>query len=221
MAHRHAHRVAVDLGAKLTAAAHRLTCRHGRKIRVGRIDPLLYATLALWAALELGLRIVEAAQHRGGIGRDRGTRVVIALALGGAVTLAFLARAHVPSARVPAALRAIGLVAIWCGLVIRAWAVLTLGRAFRTTVEVDADQPVICTGPYAYARHPSYTGLLLIVAGTGLAVGNWLGLAACLLLPLPALVLRIGVEERELVRVLGEPYRSYQARTKRLLPGVW
>jgi protein-S-isoprenylcysteine O-methyltransferase Ste14 len=195
--------------------------RHGPKVRVAQIDPLLYATLALWAAFEVGLRLIELAQHRGGIARDRGTRVVIALALGGAIGLALLARAHVPSARVPAALRAIGLVAMWCGLALRAWAVATLGRAFRTTVEVDADQPVISTGPYAHVRHPSYTGLLLIVAGAGLAVGNWLGVAACLVLPPPAVVLRIAVEERELVSVLGEPYRAYQGRTRRLVPGVW
>jgi protein-S-isoprenylcysteine O-methyltransferase Ste14 len=185
------------------------------------IDRLLYVTLAVWTAFELGLRVVETAQHRGGVARDQGTRVVIALGVGAAVALAFVFRAHVPSARVPAALRAVGLVVMWCGLVVRAWAVITLGRAFRTTVEVDTDQPVITSGPYGYVRHPSYTGLLLIIAGTGLAVGNWLGVAACLLLPLPALVLRIRVEEGELVRVLGEPYRSYQARTKRLVPGVW
>jgi protein-S-isoprenylcysteine O-methyltransferase Ste14 len=171
------------------------------------IDRLLYVTLAVWAAFELGLRVVETAQHRGGIARDRGTRVVIALAVG--------------AARVPAALRAVGLAVMWCGLVVRAWAVITLGRAFRTTVEVDTDQLVITSGPYGYVRHPSYTGLLLIIAGTGLAVGNWLGVAACVLLPLPALVLRIRVEEGELVRVLGEPYRRYQARTKRLVPAVW
>jgi protein-S-isoprenylcysteine O-methyltransferase Ste14 len=205
----------------LAAVAHRLTRCHRPKVRVAQIDLLLYATLALWAAFEVGLRLVEMAQRRGGIARDRGTRVVIALALGGAIALAWLARAHVPSARIPAALRAVGLVVMWCGLGVRAWAVATLGRAFRTTVEVDAGQPVISTGPYAYVRHPSYTGLLLIVAGTGLAVGNWLGLVACLLLPLPALVFRIAVEERELVRVLGEPYRSYQSQTRRLVPGVW
>jgi protein-S-isoprenylcysteine O-methyltransferase Ste14 len=32
---------------------------------------------------------------------------------------------------------------------------------------------------------------------------------------------RITVEEAELTHVLGEPYRRYAARTKRLIPGVW
>jgi protein-S-isoprenylcysteine O-methyltransferase Ste14 len=39
--------------------------------------------------------------------------------------------------------------------------------------------------------------------------------------PLPALLRRIQVEEAELNRVLGDPYRAYQTRTKRLIPGLW
>ena len=64
------------------------------------------------------------------------------------------------------------------------------------------------SGPYKWIRHPSYTGLLLIAAGFGLAVGNWLALAAGLLLPLPGIVWRIRVEEAELERVLGDAYRQ-------------
>ena len=59
------------------------------------------------------------------------------------------------------------------------------------------------------------------MAGLGLAVGNCLALAGCLALPLSALLRRIRVEEAELTRVLGQPYRVYQTRTKRLIPGLW
>jgi protein-S-isoprenylcysteine O-methyltransferase Ste14 len=101
------------------------------------------------------------------------------------------------------------------------WAIAALGAAFRTTVEVDAGQTVVSSGPYKWIRHPSYTGLLLITAGFGLAVGNWLALAAGLLLPLPGIVWRIHVEEAELERVLGAAYASYRARTTRLIPWLW
>jgi protein-S-isoprenylcysteine O-methyltransferase Ste14 len=37
----------------------------------------------------------------------------------------------------------------------------------------------------------------------------------------PALLRRIQVEEAELTRVLGDPYRAYESQTKRLLPGLW
>jgi protein-S-isoprenylcysteine O-methyltransferase Ste14 len=184
----------------------------------GRV--LFSVTLAAWVLLELGLRIRETAQGRGHVGHDQFTRVMIAVSLGAAVGLAF-GTSHSQSLPMPEAFRVAGLVVIWLGLAIRLWAIATLGRAFRTTVEVDPGQTVVTSGPYRAIRHPSYTGLLLIVAGIGLAAENWLGLAACLVLPLPAVLWRMRVEEAELTRVLGDPYRRYVAVTKRLIPGVW
>jgi protein-S-isoprenylcysteine O-methyltransferase Ste14 len=123
--------------------------------------------------------------------------------------------------QIPGPHRAAGLAVTWLGLTIRIWAVAVLGRSFRTTVEVDPQQAVIATGPYRWVRHPSYTGLLLIVAGFGLATGYWLALVASLVVPLPALLRRIRVEEAELTRVLGDRYRAYQDHTRRLVPGLW
>ena len=182
---------------------------------------LLSLTLAGWALFELSLRVRESVQSRGGTGQDRATRILIAAAIGGAITLAVVTAKAVPSLRIPGPYRAAGLIVVWLGLAIRVWAVAALGRAFRTTVEVDPGQAVVSSGPYRWVRHPSYTGLLLILAGFGLGLGNWLPLAICVALPLPALLRRIQVEEAELIRVLGEPYRAYQTRTKRLIPGVW
>jgi protein-S-isoprenylcysteine O-methyltransferase Ste14 len=182
---------------------------------------LASATLACWALLELVLRVREAVRGKGGRTRDRGTRVLIALSLGAAIAAASIATSAAPSLRAPGAVRVLGIIVMWLGLATRVWAVAALGGAFRTTVEVDPDQVVVATGPYKWIRHPSYAGLLLIVAGLGLALGNWLSLAACLALPLPALAWRMHVEEAELSRVLGEPYRAYQTRTARLVPGRW
>ena len=181
----------------------------------------LSLTLAAWVVLELSLRVRERLHGTGGTGRDRSTRVLIGLSIGATVALAAVSASHVPSLRAPGPLRVAGLVVMWLGLALRGWAVAALGRAFRTTVEVDPGQTIVSAGPYARIRHPSYTGLLLILAGLGLALGNWLAVAICLVLPVPAVVRRIAVEEAELTRVLGEPYRRYQVRTKRLVPGVW
>jgi protein-S-isoprenylcysteine O-methyltransferase Ste14 len=51
--------------------------------------------------------------------------------------------------------------------------------------------------------------------------GSAAPLPICAALPLPALLLRIHVEEAEMVSVLGDRYRAYQAQTKRLIPGIW
>ena len=57
--------------------------------------------------------------------------------------------------------------------------------------------------------------------GFGIAFASWLFLVLCAVLPSLALLRRIKVEESEMVRVLGEPYRTYSAETKRLVPGIW
>jgi protein-S-isoprenylcysteine O-methyltransferase Ste14 len=163
-----------------------------------------YPTLACWALLEVGLRVSEVVRGKGRRNRDRGTRVLIAIALAATIAAASAAPAVAPSLRIPVAARVLGVIVMWAGLATRVWAVAALGGAFRTTVEVDPDQAVVTTGPYKRIRHPSYAGLLLLFAGLGLALGNWLSAAACLVLPLPAIAWRIHVEEAELGRVLGD-----------------
>ena len=64
-------------------------------------------------------------------------------------------------------------------------------------------------------------GLLLIMTGIGLASANWVGLAGMALLTLAGLLWRIHAEERALLTTLGDPYRAYAARHKRLVPLVW
>ena len=185
------------------------------------VSPLANLTLAAWALLELSVRVREGVQGKGSRKRDRGTRVLIAITLGAAIGVAAAAASLAPSLRTPAAFRVLGVIVMWLGLATRVWAIAALGGAFRTTVEVDPGQAVVTTGPYRRIRHPAYAGLLLVVAGFGLAIGNWLSLAVCLVLPLPSLVWRIQVEEAELERVLGDAYRTYEAETTRLIPWVW
>jgi protein-S-isoprenylcysteine O-methyltransferase Ste14 len=175
-----------------------------------------YPPIVCWAALEVGLRIRDAARARSG--QDRGSRAVIALALAGSVWGAFAARALAPG--LDAATGWPGVVLLWLGLALRVWAVVALGAAFRTTVGVEPGQVVVTRGPYRWVRHPSYTGLLAILAGFGLAVGNWLALVICLVLPAAALLRRIRVEEAVLEQAL-PGYAEYEARTARLLPGIW
>jgi protein-S-isoprenylcysteine O-methyltransferase Ste14 len=181
----------------------------------------LQLTLAGWAVFELALRVRERLAGKGSVARDRGTRALIAVTLGAAIALAVVTASRSTGPRIAGPYRSLGVIVVWLGLAIRVWAIAALGHAFRTTVEVDSGQAVVSTGPYRWVRHPSYSGLLLIMSGCGLAAGNWLALAVCALLPLPAVLRRIQVEEAELTRVLGDRYRAYQAQTKRLIPGVW
>lgn len=97
-----------------------------------------------------------------------------------------------------------GPIVMWTGLVIRIWAIVVLGKSFRTTVEVDTGQKMIDSGPYRWVRHPSYTGILLLMVGLSLAYGNWPALAILLVLPTGVLIHRIFVEEAVLTEVIGQ-----------------
>jgi len=118
-------------------------------------------------------------------------------------------------------LAVLGLCVFGAGIALRVWAVRTLGRFFRYTIVVDADHRVVEDGPYRRLRHPSYTGLLVAALGIGIALANWLALAACLLPALVGFSARLLHEERVLAAELGEPYRAYMRRTRRLIPGLW
>jgi protein-S-isoprenylcysteine O-methyltransferase Ste14 len=85
---------------------------------------------------------------RGGAARDRATRALIAVTLGTAIALAAVTASRLTALRIGGPSRVAGLIVMWLGLAIRFWAIAALGRAFRTTVEVDPGQAVVSTGPY-------------------------------------------------------------------------
>ncbi|KAH9474726.1 hypothetical protein JR316_0013191 [Psilocybe cubensis] len=63
------------------------------------------------------------------------------------------------------------------GAAIRIRAFRDLGRFFRFQISIQKDHQLIKTGPYAYVRHPSYTGLTLATVGWFIyhcSEGSWL-----------------------------------------------
>ena len=88
------------------------------------------------------------------------------------------------------------------------------------TIEVEAGQKVISSGPYALVRHPMYSGSLLIWLSAPLALGSYVAWPAFALL-IPFYVYRLFNEERFLRREL-PGYSEYCLRTRfRLVPYVW
>jgi protein-S-isoprenylcysteine O-methyltransferase Ste14 len=88
------------------------------------------------------------------------------------------------------------------------------------TVEMAPQQKVISTGPYAIVRHPMYSGALVMLFGTPLALGSWWGL-----LPFVAITFiirwRLLQEEKFLTKSL-PGYSDYCHKVKyRLVPSIW
>jgi protein-S-isoprenylcysteine O-methyltransferase Ste14 len=93
-------------------------------------------------------------------------------------------------------------------------------RYASSTVEVEAGQTVVSTGPYAVVRHPMYAAALPLVLATPIALGSWWALP-CAVIIAGLIVVRLLDEERVLARDL-PGYREYCQKTRyRLLPGIW
>jgi len=185
------------------------------------LGPLLLVVTMAWGMMELA----HASNTRAGAtGADGGGRrlTVVPVVIAASVML-YLGPRFVPAAAIrPGAVAfAVGIVVMLGGLVLRGWAIKTLGEYFTGRVMVSSDQPVITTGPYRLLRHPSYTGLLLACAGAGLTAANWVAVAAMVLLPLAAVLWRIHAEEKALLATLGDRYRAYADQHKRLVPLIW
>ena len=88
------------------------------------------------------------------------------------------------------------------------------------SIEVASEQQVISTGPYAIVRHPMYTGALILLIGTPLALGSWWGILA--FIPIGAVIVwRLSDEENFLSKNLAG-YSAYCEKVKyRLLPGIF
>ena len=80
---------------------------------------------------------------------------------------------------------------------------------------------VVSDGPYRYVRHPSYSGIALVLIGIALATGDVLSVIVVAVLGSIGLTVRIRAEERQLTDALGAQYERFAAQRKRLVPGVW
>jgi protein-S-isoprenylcysteine O-methyltransferase Ste14 len=154
---------------------------------------------------------------------DRGSFALLMTGAAVGLSLLVVAPMLAPSAaiRPTGAAFAVGMGLFLAGFGMRRWSEATLGRYFTFTVMTSAEQPVITSGPYRFVRHPGYTGVLLILLGSGLVTGNWIGLGGWTLLVMVPLLYRIHVEENALLAAVGDRYRAYASAHKRLIPLVW
>jgi protein-S-isoprenylcysteine O-methyltransferase Ste14 len=87
-------------------------------------------------------------------------------------------------------------------------------------IEVNEDQKVVSTGPYGVVRHPMYSGALILLLFTPLALGSFWGLLA-----FPPILLAIAVRLNEEERFLDKNltgYKEYRQIVRyRLIPFIW
>jgi protein-S-isoprenylcysteine O-methyltransferase Ste14 len=177
-----------------------------------------------WFASEIFLVIRTRARAKAGDKlRDRGSLYI----LWGTISACMIAGIYVGEAFPPNLpgdkniYRLIALGMLILGLIIRWWAIYTLGRSFSVNVALREGQHVVKKGLFSLVRHPSYLGMMIIFIATGLMERSYYSMAIILIPIFFALSYRIHVEEIALREGFGQEYIDYSKRTKRLIPLIY
>lgn len=152
---------------------------------------------------------------------DKALTVLIGLALPATLLLSGFDKRWGWTGTLPASISMAAFVVMTASSALTYWAMST-NRFFSSyaRIQVDREQVVITTGPYAYVRHPGYSGAILynlaipILLGSKFALGA--GIVFCLLI-----VVRTKLEDHMLQKGL-KGYREYAERVRyRLIPFIW
>ncbi|MGH7982884.1 MAG: methyltransferase family protein [Candidatus Udaeobacter sp.] len=172
---------------------------------------------------EFLLTVTRRSRSRTGTKQDQSTLRVLWLIIVASVAAGIYMASHWPTAALPHGrmFAFVGVVLFVAGLLLRWWAIITLGRFFTVDVTIEKDHELVERGPFRTLRHPSYTGVLLAFVGFALSLRNWAALLVVLLPIGTAFIHRMNVEEDALSRALGRRYADYMKRTKRLVPFLY
>jgi protein-S-isoprenylcysteine O-methyltransferase Ste14 len=178
----------------------------------------------VWVASEIigGGILPRVRQRRSGAKRKRmdrwsGLAVIIGIFASVIIALTF---SQAAIATLPEWTFYLGITLMISGIVLRQWSIALLGRFFSVLVSVQDGQTIIRKGPYRFVRHPSYTGLLLIMTGIGFGVQSWEAVIILILIFGIVFGYRIYIEEKALVAQFGPEYTEYMKSTKMLIPFV-
>jgi protein-S-isoprenylcysteine O-methyltransferase Ste14 len=116
-------------------------------------------------------------------------------------------------------LEGIGLAVFLSGLALAIWARVYLGRNWGMPMSQKADPELVTTGPYSRIRHPIYSGIILAMIGTTIAVSLYWLVAVVLLGAY--FVYSAVVEERFLAGRFPDSYPEYKQSTKMLIPFIF
>jgi protein-S-isoprenylcysteine O-methyltransferase Ste14 len=87
-------------------------------------------------------------------------------------------------------------------------------------IEVTGAQRVITSGPYSVVRHPMYSGAMLLLLFTPLALGSWVGLPFAL--PVILVITARLLSEEKFLHAELEGYEEYQRKVRyHLIPFLW
>lgn len=174
-----------------------------------------YALGAYWALSALRVKQTKVKEGAGGRLFHTGVMALAFLLLAShRLDVGLLGRRFVPES---SSLRDLGIFLTFVGAGIAIWARYSLGQYWSARVTLKVDHRLIRSGPYAYVRHPLYSGLLVAMAGTALVVGEWRALIA-LLVTILEFSRKATKEEALLSTEFNDEYQEYRKHAGFLTP---
>jgi protein-S-isoprenylcysteine O-methyltransferase Ste14 len=181
-------------------------------------DPVALPILIGWAAFWLYwlATAIRTKSDRIEWGRSAGIRVLMLLV----IVLLLRHRGFNGQAETHNAWRqGLGAALFVLGLALAVWARVHIGRNWGTPMTEKADGELVTTGPYRTIRHPIYSGILLAMAATALAVElYWL---VPFVVFSAYFVYSAAMEERYMATRFPDSYPEYKRKTKMLVPFVF
>ena len=181
-----------------------------------------FAIQSLWLAL-LAYWLISALQIKRAKQIERPASRFLRMAL----TVFVFAFLFSPSARInwlgkrfipqSEAIAVIGAIITALGVALAIWARSTLGKNWSAAVTLKESHELIRSGPYARIRHPIYSGVILGLLGTALAIGEWRALIAVAVL-FASYFIKSRKEEALLAREFGPAFQDHRSRTGMFFP---
>jgi protein-S-isoprenylcysteine O-methyltransferase Ste14 len=116
-------------------------------------------------------------------------------------------------------LQGIGLAIFLLGLALAVWARVYLGSNWGMPMSRKVDPEIVTTGPYSVIRHPIYSGIILAMVGTTVAISLY-WLVGVVLLGAYFIYSAV-MEERYMTELFPAAYPDYKRSTKMLIPFIF
>jgi protein-S-isoprenylcysteine O-methyltransferase Ste14 len=181
-----------------------------------------YVIRSLWLALLVywlisAFRIKRAKHIEGHASRRLRmalTVLVFSLLFSPTARVGWLGARFVPPSEIIAV---VGAIATAFGVGLAVWARYVLGKNWSAAITFKENHELIRTGPYARIRHPIYSGIILGLLGTALAIGEWRALAGTAVM-FASYFIKARSEESLLAREFGPAFQDHLSRTGMFLP---
>lgn len=190
-------------------------------MKINILQLIVYLTL-VFAFSELFLMIVKHSKIKTVKTRkDRGSMMLLWVMITLGFTCGFFLAKHDSWNSINTIITVTGLLLVLTGIIIRWAAIIQLGKSFTVDVAITEVARLKTDGLYKQIRHPSYLGLLLIIAGFSATMNSFYSFLVLVLPVFLAIIYRINVEEKVLINEFNDSYIKYKTETKKIIPGIY